>query len=314
MLHLNHSSSHESLEWLMQFLHFIRLHQMVYQLTLVTIILFFSPSATLFQIFSAFVMIVLITPSFLLMQDILGKKDDEKFGQKRILFSDRVNKIFFFSSITFMVVLLFLNNLISLLWYIMLFVSTLSYAATKHFHKMFLTYSFRFLSSIFTFLLYLYIIVGGLFEQFLFLLSFISVLDLVGNMAGDIRDGQKDTVAGVKTLLTTSGRAYTLEIMDFLVICIFGLLTIKYKSIVFILLLVVNISPFLLIDQLSIRLSHAIFHLLKLINFLFVALALASIDILFFFAILSFIVLAWLFSYYFYLFNSTHRIHESNIS
>ena len=306
MFYLRKNSFNFSYEWLARFFHFLRLHQLVYQLTLVTIILFFSPQSSLFQILSAFGMIVLITPSFLLIQDILGKKDDEKFGQKRIIFSDRANKVFFYSFILVMLIILLLNNILSLICYLLLFFSTICYAATKHFRKMYLSYLFRYLSSLFTFLMYFFILVGSFSEKFIFLIVFVSVLDLVGNIAGDIRDGKKDALVGVKTFLTTKGRSYTLQIMSLLVICIFSILIIEYKSFFFILLLIANIFPFLLIEQLPVRFSHGIFHLLKLINYLCLSFVLSGIGLSLFCFVLTFIVVAWIFSYYFYLLYSVH--------
>lgn len=293
-----------SVDWLVQFLHFFRLHQLVYQLTLVAIILFFIPSSSAFQVISALLLILLITPSFLLMQDVLGKKDDEKFGQKRILFSDRVNKLFFFSSMLIMMTILVLNSLFSLLSYVLLFISTLGYAAMKYFHKMYISYLFRSLSSVFTFLLYLFIFVNVLNEQLIDLLVLVALLDLVGNIAGDIRDSGKDTIAGVKTLVTTKGRIHTLYFMCLLVLFVFGLLVLKYQSPVFILLLVFNILPFLFIEQLSVRLSHGIFHLMKLINYLVIAFVLSCINIFLFTTVLGFIIGTWSFSYYFYLYKA----------
>ena len=300
---LQSNKSHSaSFELLIQFLHFIRLHQLVYQLTLVTIILFFSPSASLFQLLSTSTMIVLITPTFLLMQDILGKKDDEKAYQKRILFSDRVNKMFFGSTLTIMIIILALNSLLSLVCYMMLFASTIGYAVMKHVHRMYLSYWFRYLSSVFTFSLYLFMLVDSLTKEFLILLIVISVLDLVGNIAGDIRDSAKDTTAGIKTFVTEIGREQTLQIMCFILLCIFGLLTLESKSPILIILLVGNVFPFLLIEHLSIHLAHGIFHLLKLLNYLCIAFILSNIPIFVFILILFFIVCFWFISYYFYLY------------
>ena len=232
----------ESFEWFSQFLHFIRLHQLVYQLTLVIIILFFSPAASLFNLFSAFTMIILITPTFLLMQDILGRKDDEKAGQKRILFSDHINRVFFGISLTVMVVILTLNSLISLVCYIMLFASTFGYGAMKHVHKMYLSYFFRYMSSVFTFSLYLFLFIDTPTNSFLYLLVFVSIFDLVVNIAGDIRDSSKDIKANINTFVTTKGREQTLQIMSFFVICLFGLFILETDSPFLVVLLLGNID------------------------------------------------------------------------
>ncbi len=304
MFYQQKSTNNTNIDWVVQFLHFLRLHQLVYQLTLVIVILFFIPTFTDLQVISALVLIALITPSFLLIQDVIGKKDDEKIGQKRILFSDRLNKLFFISSVLIMLMILLLNSIVSFICYILLFTSTLGYAAMKHFRKMFVSYFFRSLSSAFTFLLYLFIFVNDLNEQFMTLLALVTFLDLVGNIAGDIRDNGKDTIAGVKTLVTTKGRIYTLNIMCLSILIVFGFLVLRFKSPLFVLLLIFNITPFLFIEQLSVRLSHGIFHLAKLINYLLIAFVMSGINILVFIIILSFIIGVWSFSYYFYVYNT----------
>ena len=292
-----------SIEWIYQFLHFIRPHQIVYQVTLVIIILFFSPPLVVFQLFSAFVLILLITPSFLLMQDILGKKDDEKFGQKRILFSDRVNKLFYFGWLLLLLLILLLNYIWSLVSFILLFAATIFYAALKHFHRMILAYAGRYLSSIFTFSLYLFLLVGSTSSLFIDLIIIVSTLDLVGNIAGDIRDKTKDSVAGVKTLVTTKGKEFTVRLMFLIVISTFVTLFILFKSTFFLLLLFCNCIPFFLINYFPIRYSHGIFHISKLVNFLFITYFLSPIDFYLFLLLFCFIIGSWFLSYYFYLFS-----------
>jgi hypothetical protein len=254
-------------------------------------------------------MIFLITPTFLLMQDILGKKDDKKSNQKRILFSDSTNKIFFYCSLATMSSILLLNNVESFLCYICLFITTLGYAAAKHFRKMAVSYSFRYLSSVFTFLLYIFLLVDGLLSEYYLIIALVSILDLVGNIAGDIRDTRKDTLAGVKTLVTKYSRESTLQIMSIFAISIFGIFIIYFKSFEMILLLLGNIIPFILIDSLPTKLSHGIFHLAKLINFLLISFLFSNISLLIFIIVFSFIIFAWSFSYYFYLYNTGSQSH-----
>lgn len=292
-----------STNWVTDLLHFLRLHQVVYQLTLVITILFFRPDASLFELFSAFCMIVLITPTFLLVQDILGKKDDEKANQKRILFSEKFNKIFFYTSLLVMLIILILNNILSLIIYILLFISTLCYAATKHYRKMIVAYVFRYLSSVFTLLLYIFILVGSLNSNYYFFISIVTILDLVGNIAGDIRDSRKDTIAGVKTFVTTLGMRATLQLMSLLVLTVFGLLIIHFRSPILLIVLIINVLQFILVEQLPVKFSHGIFHLGKLINFLIIAEILTNPMPELFVIVTGFIVTVWFLSYYFYLFN-----------
>ncbi len=289
-------------ERLLQFFHFLRPHQMIYQLTLVTIILFFSPAVSMFQLFSAFVMIILITPSFLLVQDVLGKKDDEKVGQKRILFSKRINKVFFYSSLTILVFILILNNVWALMSYILLFFFTLSYAVMKHYRRMVLSYTFRYLSSVWTFLLYLFILVVSINELFFALLIFISLLDLVGNIAGDIRDCKKDSLAGVKTLATTKGMTFTLLIMFFFVLLSFSILYFLISNYLFLLLLCINLIPFFILIKIPLQFSHGIFHLSKIFNFLSISFILSGISFIPFFFALTCIMCLWSISYFLYLY------------
>lgn len=292
-----------STTWITDVLHFLRLHQVVYQLTIVITILFFSPKARLFELFSAFCMIVLITPTFLLIQDILGKKDDTKVNQKRILFSKKFNKIFFCMSSLFMLSILILNNILSLLSFIFLFISTLSYATAKHFRKMIVAYIFRYVSSVFTLLLYVFILVGYIDSKFFFFILIATILDLIGNIAGDIRDSRKDSFAGVKTFVTTIGKRFTLQLMSFFLMSIFGFFIIYFRSPTLLILLVVNVSQFVIVEQLPIKFSHGVFHLGKLINFLVIAEILTNVSLVLFLLVTGFIISAWFISYYFYLFN-----------
>ena len=294
---------------LTQILHFLRLHQMVYQLTLVLCILFFSPPADLFSILTACVMLVLITPTFLLVQDILGKKDDEQANQKRILFSDKVNKIFFYSALVIMSMLLILNNLESLICFGLLFITTLSYAAAKHYRKMILSYTGRYLSSVCTILLYVYILAGYVPTSYYLFIFLVSVLDLVGNIAGDIRDVQKDFKVGVKTLVTKYSKDNTLQIMSLFVIGIFGIIIIHYQSILLLTVMVANTVPFLVIDQVPTKITHGVFHVAKLINFIVVAGLLTSLSIFIVLTTVGIIVSLWSLAYYFYLYNAGHPTH-----
>lgn len=301
-------TSEFSQSWFL-FLHFLRLHQVVYQLTLVTIILFFTPNPDLFELFSAVCMIVLITPTFLLVQDLLGRKDDEKVNQKRLVFSERMNKIFFFFSVVIMGTLLLLNNIESFICYILLFISTLSYASAKHFRKMILAYFFRYMSSLFTLLLYIYILFNGLFSQYYFLILLVPNLDLVGNIAGDLRDFKKDSKAGVKTLMTTKGKSFTIQIMAGILISTLVLLTFYFQSILVIFLMIFIGIQFFFLKQMPIRFSHGIFHLGKIVNFLVITGIIAKVPVILLILSSTIIILLWIVSYYFYLLNSGTSSH-----
>ena len=292
-----------------QILHFLRLHQMVYQLTLVITIMFFRPIVDTFELLTCFILILLITPTFLLLQDVLGKKDDEKVNQKRILFSDTFNKLFFCSNIIIMSIILYLNNIESLISYGLLFISTIGYAATKRYRKMILSYTFRYLSSIFTISVYLFVLVDGIFVDYYPLILIVSVLDLVGNMAGDIRDGKKDSIAGVKTLFTTKGRKITLEVMFVLILINYSLLIIQYKSLELIGLFACNIILFIIADNVSTKLVHGIFHLGKLVNYLTISFVINDVSVIVFGMISIFIIMFWFLAYYFYLHNSGFSSH-----
>ena len=307
-LEINKESS-LSITWISNLLHFLRLHQVIYQLTLVITILFFQPKADLFRLISALYMIILITPTFLLIQDRLGKKDDEKVNQKRIIFSELFNKLFFYFSLILMISILALNNIESLICYILLFISTLEYAAAKHYRKMGLSYAGRYLSSIFTVLLYIFILANGLPAEYYLLILFIPVLDLIGNIAGDIRDIEKDTKAGIKTLVTYYNRSTTLQLMSLIVLGLFGFIIIHLESILLLILLLLNVIQFIVIEQLPNKLSHGIFHLGKILNFLIISAFLTNISVFLLLPMVFFIGIAWFLAYYFYLLNTGNVSH-----
>ena len=267
-------------------------------------ILCFGPQVDAFELVSAFLLLILITPTFLLVQDVLGKKDDELANQKRIIFSEKFNKLFFYSSLTLMVLILSLNNLESLLCYVLLFSSTLGYAAAKHYRKMVLSYSGRYLSSVFTVSLYIFILVDTVPNHLYFFVFFISVLDLVGNIAGDLRDVEKDRKAGVKTLVTVYNLNIALQIMSVIVIGLFSLLIFQFQSPVIVVLFLFTMGQFVLVDIVPLKFSHGVFHLGKLLNFISLTALLTNISIIMFFSLIILIIFSWSLAYYFYLYNS----------
>lgn len=285
-------------------LHFLRLHQIVYQLSLVIVIFLFEQTISSIRLFFALILIIFITPSFLLLQDLLGKKDDELFNQKRLIFSDRFNKLFFITSILLMVTILFVNSISSLICYVCLFVSTIGYAAAKHYRLMFIAYSFRFLSSLFTFLIYIYLLIGSLPASFYIFLFFVSIFDLIGNIAGDIRDMKKDKQAGVKTFVTIFGMDTTIQIMSILMIIAFSSLLLYSSSALFLILFLANLPCFIILELIPIKFAHGVFHLSKLINFIIIAAVINQVAILSVSLILIFIIVTWFIAYYFYLSNS----------
>ena len=287
-----------------QFLHFLRLHQMVYQLTLVVTYSFYHIIASSFNYFTAGLLIILITPTFLLLQDVLGKKDDEINNQKRIIFSAQTNKLLFYSSMSFMIIVLFLNDLASVFCFFMLLGTTISYAIAKHLRKMIISYFFRYCSSIFTILLYFYILKVTYSPELLYFIVAVSILDLIGNIAGDIRDEYKDSIAGVRTLVTVYGRDYTVRLMSFLMIMLFSFLLLEVGNPILVLLFIANLPCFLLLEVLPTKYSHGIFHLGKILNFLILSFIFTSITIFLLLIWLIFISFSWLVCYYFYLFNT----------
>ena len=298
-----------SFEIISQLIYFLRIHQNVYHLTIVITILFFKPETGIFQLLSAGLLIILITPTFLLLQDILGKKDDEKFNQKRIMFSDTYNKIFFITSMIVMLVILFLNNIESDFCFIALLFSTFAYGFAKHLRKMIFSYIFRYLSSIFTFSMYLFILTSGNLTNFYYFIIFVSIFDLIGNIAGDIRDVQKDTIAGVKTLVTVYGEDNTLKIMAMMMVISFCIFLYKYELFILSFLYLINLCCFILVELLSTKYVHGLFHLSKLVNFLIIASLINDISLFVLFIVLTCVVILWFFSYYYYLFNSGHSSH-----
>ena len=147
------------------------------------------------------------------------------------------------------------------------------------------------------------LLVGTINRLFFDLLVIVSLFDLIGNIAGDIRDSKKDTIAGVRTLVTVFGLDNTVQIMVYIFFSIFSFLVSRYSNPSFVFLFLFNLIPFFLVYRLPSRLSHATFHLAKLINFLSISFILSHVSVLAFITCTCLIVTLWFISYYFYLYH-----------
>lgn len=224
-------------------------------------------SYTNFQLISSFIVILLITPTFLLLNDIFHKKDDALVGQERVLLSNKANLYLFLSSFGIISFVLLINSLISVLMYFFLFITTFVYGLAKAKRKMYLSYFGRYMSGVVTFLLY-YSIFNKEIQSTILITIVVGLYDLIGNIAGDLRDCEKDLKAGVITLVTKFDQDYAIKVMIYLTVGIYAILGSLIKIELVLQLFFMNMLLYVLIDGIGVKYRHGLIHGSKCLFFI----------------------------------------------
>jgi 4-hydroxybenzoate polyprenyltransferase len=257
-----------------------------------------------------FVISLSLTPTFLLLNDYTHRKEDVKMGRKRLL-SSSINPnqilIIFFLLIFVISLLLLIRSPLSLLAFFFLFMTTLSYGYAKHKRNATISYVNRYLSGLFTFLLYGFFIQPIFTEKHLILGLFVAGFDLAVNITGDIRDLDKDIKTKLKTIPVLIGKTNTLYVIGGIISSQYIFFSILFPSAFYyypILMIWMGGGFVMYYLTKPTTWAHAYFHLPKVQQFIWIANGLLYPNNLLIGLIISIgIGIIWLFAYFIYLYS-----------
>lgn len=211
----------------------MRPHQLVHQLAVMVVLSHFGHT-TLERMLTAPIISLFGTLSFLLLGDYLHRNDDASMGRERL--SHYISPAFVVGCIVLCLGVVFalcyiFGGAFCVLFVTIMLAATLLYNIAKHKKKPWLSYAGRWLAGVSLIgVFHTYFHVGITYNVLLFAIC-AGLLDVAGNIAGDLRDIEGDRVAQLKTLPILLGTLPTLLIVTVVHIVAYGVVYSSTKQV-----------------------------------------------------------------------------------